>query len=400
MESNDPLRLFSLQFFKELGANVVDSGKNIEVTGVPAKFQKFYGKNEPYKLVFDKNLSSEGELITNESYLLKMMRAYLDNSGDSVLVSLNYKLNVDSLIKDNFTLQNCSLVKATANLDQNFLFKFTFQTTYKYLNEEEKFVNEVYVDNGNIINPDLALFTTVNLNKKDIDMSKLRDYYSIAKESIKDAINRRTAVIASILEDGISKEVARINSYYEQHLKEIDLQIAKINSSGQNTRLKDPLELEKQKVQFADEKELFIKNEQKKHALRLNTKLITTTVMLYPVYSVEAFFKYDSTTRLVIIKFDPVHKKLTNPTCDVCKVSLSELILCNGNHLICRKCGSKCEDCGKISCETCLKQKCSVTKRPICKQCGKVCVKCKAYKNKRFMIADSIGKSFVCRNCG
>src|SRR3989344_8101210 len=220
----EQLRAFSLQFFKELGASVLDSGSSIEVTNVPLKFQKFYGKNEPYKLVFDKNMA--GELITNESYLLKMMRAYLDNSGDSVLVSLNYKLNVDSLIKDNFTLQNCSLVKATANLDQNFLFKFTFQTTYKYLNEEEKFVNEVYVDNGNIINPDLALFTTVNLNKKDIDMSKLRDYYSIAKESIKDAINRRTAVIASILEDGISKEVARINSYYEQHLKEIDLQIA------------------------------------------------------------------------------------------------------------------------------------------------------------------------------
>src|SRR3989344_4111225 len=90
MESNDPLRLFSIQCFKELGANVYECRDYIEVTSVPLKFQKFYGKNEPYKLVFDKSLAAmDAELITPESYLLKMMRAYLDNVGDSVLLALN-----------------------------------------------------------------------------------------------------------------------------------------------------------------------------------------------------------------------------------------------------------------------------------------------------------------------
>ena len=147
MESNDPLRLFSIQFFKELGANVYECRDYIEVTSVPLKFQKFYGKNEPYKLVFDKSLAAmDAELITPESYLLKMMRAYLDNVGDSVLLALNYPIQIDSFIKKNFEIHNCIISKATASINQNFLFKFTFQTTYKFQNEEERFVNDVFVD--------------------------------------------------------------------------------------------------------------------------------------------------------------------------------------------------------------------------------------------------------------
>src|SRR3989338_61180 len=399
MESNDPLRLFSIQFFKELGANVYECRDYIEVTSVPLKFQKFYGKNEPYKLVFDKSVAAmDAELITPESYLLKMMRAYLDNVGDSVLLALNYPIQIDSFIKKNFEIHNCIISKATASINQNFLFKFTFQTTYKFQNEEERFVNDVFVDKGIVINPDLSEFTTSNLNKKDMDMTQLRDYYSIAKEHIKEAINKRTSIIASVLEDSLSKEIARVNSYYEQRVKEIDEQLAKINSSNSKSQ-KDPAVLNAQKQQFVNEKELFVQNEQKKHSLRLNTKLITTAVMLYPLYSVEAFFKSDNVTRLVIIQFDPLNKKMIPPTCDICKTPLSEIILCNGNHLVCRQCGVICEECGKISCETCLKQLCSVTRRRICRQCGRVCVKCKAFKNKRFMTADSIGKSFVCKNC-
>ncbi|MBS3083504.1 hypothetical protein J4423_01735 [Candidatus Pacearchaeota archaeon] len=399
MESNDPLRLFSIQFFKELGANVYECRDYIEVTSVPLKFQKFYGKNEPYKLVFDKSLAAmDAELITPESYLLKMMRAYLDNVGDSVLLALNYPIQIDSFIKKNFEIHNCIISKATASINQNFLFKFTFQTTYKFQNEEERFVNDVFVDKGIVINPDLSEFTTSNLNKKDMDMTQLRDYYSIAKEHIKEAINKRTSIIASVLEDSLSKEIARVNSYYEQRVKEIDEQLSKINSSNSKSQ-KDPAVLNAQKQQFVNEKELFVQNEQKKHSLRLNTKLITTAVMLYPLYSVEAFFKSDNVTRLVIIQFDPLNKKMIPPTCDICKTPLSEIILCNGNHLVCRQCGVKCEECGKISCETCLRQKCSVTNRFICKQCGRVCVKCKAFKNKRFMMTDSVGRQVICRSC-
>lgn len=394
----DQLKQFSLQFFKELGADVSEVGDHLEVSQVPPKFQKFYGKNEPYKIVFDKNLSSMGELVAPESYMLKMMKAYLDNSGDAVLTSLNYKLHVDSFVKDNLKMQNCTVVKATADTSHNFMFKFTFQTTYKYLNEEEKLINEVYVDEGSIVNPDLSKFTVSNTNKKDIEITELRDYYSTAKDYIKESINKKTASIASVLDSSLSKEINRINLYHSQQIKEIDEQLARINSGS--LKSKDPVELEKQKTQIASEKELFIQNEQKKHALRLNTKLITTTIIDYPIYSVEVFFKSNSgVTRLVVVKFDPLKNKIDLPICDLCKSSLTEVILCNGNHLVCRNCGARCEDCNEISCETCLRHICAVTKRRICKQCGRTCTKCKQFKNKRFMIADSSGRTFVCKNC-
>ncbi len=394
----EQLRQFSIQFFKELGAKVNENTDYLEVSEVPAKFQKFYGKNEPYRIVFDKAFASTGELVAPESYLLKMMKAYLDNSGDAVLTSLNYKLNVDSFIKENLKLHNCSVVKATADTVHNFMFKFTFQTTYKYLNEEEKLINEVFVDEGLIVDPDLSKFIVSNTNKKDIDITELRDYYSTAKDHIKDSVNEKTSSIASTLDSSLSKEISRINSYYEQQIKETDEQIARINSGA--LKSKDPIELERQKIQFANEKELFIQNEQKKHALRLNTKLINTTIIDYPIYSIEAFFKSNAgVTRLTVIKFDPLKNKVELPTCDLCKSSLSEIILCNGNHLVCRNCGTRCEDCNEISCETCLRHQCAVTKRRICKQCGRTCVRCKQFKNKRFMIADSSGRSFVCKNC-
>ncbi|MEK6932767.1 MAG: hypothetical protein AABW56_03145, partial [Nanoarchaeota archaeon] len=276
--------------------------------------------------------------------------------------------------------------------------KFTFQTTYKYLNEEEKLVNEVCVDDGSIIYPDLTKFITSNLNKKDIEITELRDYYSLAKENIKDSVNKKTASIAENLENNLSKEISRMDSYYQQQVKEIDEQINKINNN-QSSRPKDPVELERQKLQFASERDLFVQNEQKKHALRLNTKLITTTIIDYPVYSIEAFFKSGIVTRLIIIKFDPLKNKIELPLCDLCKNPLTEIILCNGSHLVCRNCGTRCGDCEEISCENCLKNQCAVTKRRICKQCGRVCVRCKQFKNKRFMDADSIGRSFVCKNC-
>ncbi len=394
----EQLRQFSIQFFRELGAKVSESTDYLEVSEVPPKFQKFYGKNEPYRIVFDKNFSSTGELVAPESYMLKMMKAYLDNSGDAVLTSLNYKLNVDSFIKEQFKLHNCSIVKATAESSHNFMFKFTFQTTYKYLNEEEKLINEVFVDEGAIVNPDLSRFSVSNTNKKDIEITELRDYYSIAKEHIKSSINARTNKIASELDSSLSNEIARINSYHEQQVKEIDEQIARIKSGA--LKSKDPVELERQKIQFVTERDLFIQNEQKKHALRLNTKLITTTIIDYPIYSIESFFKSNAgVTRLVVVKFDPLKNKIDLPTCDLCKNSLNEIILCNGNHLVCRNCGARCEDCSEISCETCLRHQCAVTKRRICKQCGRVCVKCKQFKNKRFMDADAGGRSFVCKNC-
>ncbi len=396
--ANNDLRNFTIKFFKELGASVQESGDVLLVTQVPIKFQKFYGKNEPYTIGFDGSKSSLSvEIVTSESYLLKTMRGYLDNTGESVLQKLSYSLQADSLVKSKLVLRNCSISKINHSMVSKPIIKFTFQTSYKYLNDEDRLVNDIYTDNNKIIFPDIYKFKIESLKNKEFDTPDLRANYELAKNKIKDLISSKTNSIANQLEDTLSKEVQRIKDYNSQQLKEIENQINKVLAKNPNL---DISAYESQKKQFISERDLQIANEEKKYALRINTKLLTTSVILIPTYNFEVFFKNQNIVRLVLMSYDPFYDKFVFPNCDLCKKMLSEIILCNGNHLVCRECGAECSDCGEISCNQCLKQECAVTKRKICRQCGATCSKCRLFKNKRFMIKDSLGRYVVCRDCG
>ncbi len=395
---DNPLRTFTVKFFQELGASVETSGNSLIVSGVPVKFQKFYGKNEPYTIAFDNIQSSLSvEIVTSESYLLKTMRSYLDNTGESVLQKLVYQLQADSLIKSKLTLRNCAISKINNNITYRPFVKFTFQTTYKYLNDEERIVKDVFIDNLQVIKPDLSKFRVDSLKNKDFEIPSLRESYEFAKNKVKELISSKTGSIAKQLDDTLAKEMQRINDHSSQQIREVDTQIAKARAKNPNF---DTSAYESQKKQFISERDLQIANEEKKYSLRINTKLLTTAVILSPVYDFEVFFKNEGITRLVLLSYEPLHDNFSFPYCDLCKKQLNEIILCNGNHLVCRDCGAECEDCGKISCNQCLKNKCSITHRKICRDCGAVCSKCKLFKNKRFMIKDSLGRYNVCRTCG
>lgn len=393
----EQLKFFTIKFFKELGAKVVESEKSLLVTEVPVKFQKFYGKNEPYTIIFENNSSLHStELITSESYLLKTMRSYLDNTGESVLQKLIYSLQSDSLIKSNLLLRNCTISKINNALIHKPIIKFTFQTTYKYLNDEDRLVSDVFVDKKSVIFPDLKKFKIDSLRNKEIDISDLRENYEVAKLKVKEMISSRTSEIAKQLEEVLAKEVQRINVHHSQQVKEIENQIVRAKTKNLNIDLSV---YESQKNQFLSEMALQLNNEEKKYSLKINTKLLTTAVILCPLYNFEVFFKNENITRLVLLSYEPLYNKFVFPLCDLCKNSLKEIILCNGNHLVCRDCGAECEDCKDISCNQCLKQECAVTHRKICKKCGSTCVKCKQFKNKRFMIKDNLGRYSICRNC-
>ncbi|MGV8142059.1 MAG: hypothetical protein ACP5NS_00295 [Candidatus Pacearchaeota archaeon] len=396
--TDNPLRNFTVKFFSELGAKISEDGESLVISGVPTKFQKFYGKNEPYTIAFDNSKSSLSvEIVTSESYLLKTMRSYLENTGESVLQKLVYSLQADSLIKSKLLLRNCSISKINNNLSYKPIIKFTFQTTYKYLNDEERLVNDIFVDKDSSISLDFGKFRIDSLKNKEFDIPNLRDNYELAKNKVKDLILPRTTELANELESTMSKELQRINDYHIQQVKEVDVQIAKAKSKNMAT---DLTVYDAQKKQFISERDLQLANEEKKYALRINTKLLTTAVILSPVYDFEVFFKNGDTIRLILLSYDPLYDKFSQPSCDLCKKQISEIILCNGNHLVCRDCGAECEDCAKISCVQCMKNKCAITHRNICKECGAVCSKCKMFKNKRFMIKDPLGRYTICRNCG
>jgi hypothetical protein len=391
------LRQFTVKFFSQLGANVLDNGETISVSGIPLKFQKFYGKNEPYTIAFDSKYSSLSiEVVTSESYLLKTMRSYLDNTGESVLQRLKFNLPIDSILKDKLTLRNCTISKINTNLSYLPILKFTFQTSYKYMNDENKIVTDIFIDSKMVIEPDFKMFIIDSLKDKNFDISEIKENYELAKNKLRDRIESKTKEISIMLENGLSNEIKRIEEHNLQQIKEVDTQINKAKARNINF---DVSNYEAQKKQAINEKNLQIQNEEKKYSLKISTKLLTTSVIMRPIYNLEVFFKTKEVTRLIVFNFDPLYNRFNLPSCDDCKNEISEIVLCNGNHVVCKNCGDYCEDCGQISCIQCLKNKCVVTHRKLCKQCGTNCIKCRAFKHKRFFVKDSVGRYLICTNC-
>ena len=78
------------------------------VVKVAMDFQKYYGKRGPYKIVFDREQAEDGfEVVARGSYLLKMMASYLDKSGETTLLKINFNVNPEDELLKRVVLENC-----------------------------------------------------------------------------------------------------------------------------------------------------------------------------------------------------------------------------------------------------------------------------------------------------
>src|SRR3989344_561333 len=115
------LKKFTETFFKNLGCSVTCGEKFIEVKNVPEKFEKFFGKNGPYKISFDKKYSDDGiEIVSNGSYLLKSMKNYLENSGGTTLLKINFVVNPEEEISTRIKIENASIDKISKKYANKF----------------------------------------------------------------------------------------------------------------------------------------------------------------------------------------------------------------------------------------------------------------------------------------
>lgn len=406
MEKSNLLIKFATQFFNEIGAEIDSSPNMMVVKNIPPKFEKFYGKKGPYKIVYDKSVSNDSEeLLTPESYLLKAMRGYLDNKGSSTLVKLKVNDNIEDILKENLELPNSKIIKVNLSHKLKNLTKFTFQTNYSYLNQEEKIVNELILNNGLIADIDLSKFSFTELKPRELPQESIKQSYELAKIKLKELIFPKTQEIASELDSQIDDELKRINEHFEQQVKEIDDKLRKLKERLIKKDPNSPIpeeeinSYESKKKEFERERDFSIQNENKKYALKISTKLLNTTIIMYPLYDLEVFLKSQNKTKLIIIPFNPLNKELLFPNCERCLQQIKELILCNGSHIVCRECATRCEDCNEISCEICLSKKCAQTDRKICRECGLTCYKCKSFKHKRFMNKDNLTNKPICKEC-
>ncbi|MCW8965399.1 MAG: hypothetical protein OQK82_01735 [Candidatus Pacearchaeota archaeon] len=384
---NSKLPTLIEKFFLNLKADITKKENALIVTNVPANFEKFYGKKSPYEFVFDKTHKTQtNELIENSHFLLKTISNFLDNSGKTTLLKIQFNFDKEN-IKNKIKLNNCQIEKLIPKKKHNFFFRFTFHTTFQYLNEKEKMINEIYIYNNEIINGNLSNYNIIEGSTKEVILPEIKEPYTLAKEKLKELINPKTISISQELSKKLDKEINRINSHFEIVKQELHTK----NPDQKTTQEKqEELNLDKQR-------ELDI--EKQRHSLNLGTKLFNTTLIYYPVFTYDCFLKNHKNKRIIELSFDPLLEKTKEIFCESCKQKTPEIFFCSSGHISCKNCFTKCESCTQPYCKKCVKTICTECNKKICKNCSIRCFSCGNTICKTHATKDKISGRYFCRKC-
>ena len=381
---------FIEKFFTSIGSRCIYQDKVLTITDTPQSFQKFYGKNEPYRFTLDRSKKNdEIELLDKTSYIIKTISAYLENSGQTTLLKIDFKIDPEIEIKKRLRLKNSRLIRLSPRKKFDMFFRFTFHTSFQYLNEKIKIINEIYIHDGKIINGDLNDYPVIEGKKSDIRIPDLKEPYFMAKEELKNKLQEKTKKIAEELSIKLEKEIHRIDAHFDKEDKELKENFEKAKEKLKElTEEGDFSKIDRQEkiIQNIKEKlkpderekdkERSILIEKNRHGLNVNNKLFNTTLIYHPICSFDALIKNQETKKIVNIDFNPLTEKLEKIKCDSCSKKTDEIYLCSNEHITCKDCFTHCGSCGKEYCKKCISTKCDLCSANICNDCKTRCFGC------------------------
>lgn len=404
---------FIEKFFTNLGAEVILQGDFLIVSNIPDSFERFYGKKGPYKFVFDPvKLTPDSEFIEKGSYTMKAISSYLENSGQTTLLKINFDLDPENEIKQHLRFVNCKLERLVRKKKFNFFFRFTFHTTFQYINENEKIINNIYVHNGKIIGGDLSSYILEEGDKNEVKIPEIKESYFIAKEGLKEKIKTKTEELTFELNNRLEKEKQRIERHFSKENEEFADILEK--AKGRLSNLEEAQDYEKidrqrktiqgirEKIneeELEKDKERAIQIERQKHSLNINNKLFNTTLIYYPLHTFDSTLKSANAKRIIEINFDPLTKITNFLFCEACDKKINEIFLCRTGHISCRDCFIVCESCRKEHCKKCIKIKCEQCNKNICKDCSERCFRCGKLVCNSHTKKDRISQRSFCNNC-
>jgi hypothetical protein len=434
-----------------------DKGGNVLIIeDVPRGFEDLYGKTAPYRFSFISGIENS-EFVGKGSSLLAAIQQFLKGAGKTTLLKIDFDVDPMVEIDKALSLKNCEINSLVKKYKNSFFSRFTFMTTFRYLNESEQVVNEIYVHDGKIVAGDLSGYRVLEGESQAVSQERVKEDYAIAKNILKDFLVSKTNEIGEALGRKVEEEVERIQDHYSNLLgelgKEFKKTVEKINeielalgnmggaargipskegtdevpsSSGREVlltrldRLKKILaKIEKEgAVENAlKEKEFTIKDTMHKHSLNIDNKLVNTTVIYYPVFSFNLFLKGDSSVarnsvpselgakvpvssgRFVEMNYDPLTRTLNKLVCESCGKDIVRLNLCAAGHISCDDCLEKCGECGKSFCGKCLKRSCLACGKLLCKDCAIMCGGCRKYVCENHMRKDCVSGDDRCVSC-
>lgn len=317
---------FILEFFKN--SKIKDEKGILTISEVPPDFENFVGKKSPYKFVFDINLHDkvrDSELIMQGSYFLLAIRNYLSDKGQTSLLKINIKQDLEELSK-NPKLKKYKILEITESKDV--IYEFSFLSTYQYLNNKKQSISKFLIQNKELLQIDLVNFKTQQGNKEDIQGLDPLESYKIAKKILDERVSKEIKPINLILKEKLEKELFRLKDHYFKQIKEKDEEVEtcanKINMLKSKLRhtsydrdidtikrmiLESEKRLEMLKRKSYRERlhteEIFhINDEVEKHVLSIKNFLINITVFYYPIYNIRVLGKSN------VLKYNPVLDKI------------------------------------------------------------------------------------------
>lgn len=419
MESKEKLQNFIVRFFENLRAELVWDGRILIVKNVPESFEEAYGKKAPYCFVFEKqDQNSINELVESGCKILEVIKRSLENLGNTTLLKLDFDLDPTEIIRKRLQLKSYNVSDLKMSSKNKFFYRFTFQTSFHYLNKKEQILNEVYVHDGEIVKGDLSGYPVSEGKKEEISVEDIEKNYEIAKLTIKSLTNNKTHEISKYLTQEIESEIAGVKEHFSHQAKEIEEQIKKerrrvitlgdelmaFNSEDLKERLErarknlERLEGSDEFKRINKEEILTIENIQHKYSLNIENKLINTTVIYYPEFIFSIFFD-NNLKKQIKISYNPLTDKIGKPLCTLCTKEITKINICSEGHIACSNCLDICKGCGENFCKNCLKHSCAYCGKKFCKNCVFRCNTCGKYFCKAHITKDIMTGEFGCVKC-
>lgn len=406
------LARFTEQFFTSLKAQVAWKGDVLEISKVPESFESWAGKKGPYRLVFHPDHEqADTDLITKGSFLLKSMTSFLEQRGQTSFATL-VPLNDPTEAVEKLPLKNTKIAHIAKHATYLPLYQFTFATTLSYLNKKEQNLYHLLVSQGKVFESSLDTFTKQQGRKEEIPEEESRPSYELAKAEVRRRMQPAVTKAATELQEKLTKEQARIAAHYEAHRKELDLTKRKLEHQLQEALKENNFpkigKVQEQLKQFnhqalteklTQEESFLIKDEHQKHALGVDTKLVSTAVFALPTFKLDLFLTGQHITRTLSLSIDPLHPGIPVLTCTSCPAKLYEIWLCTSGHLSCLKCLAGCELCREPVCKSCRIQRCASCNKELCKNCALRCPGCFTTKCSSHFGVDYMTNQKRCSSC-
>jgi hypothetical protein len=394
------LRKFVESFFSNIGATLSSDSGILIVQSVPKDFESASGKKAPYRLRFDGNGDDSSELITKGSTLLKTITSYLESRGQTTLIKLDFSRDYKKELEHYFSFRNSKIEAFSQKAKYQGFPRFSMTTTLQYLNEKEQITNHICINDGKLIDISLDKYAHAEGKKEEAPSLELKKSYDIAKENLKEIIRKRVENTADNLSKKLERETERIKDHYMKQNKEfedlmtkyreqkssVEKQLEKAKESDISTlkvrldKINDSIsQLEKSgaKEKWETELAFFLADEKNKHSLRVNTRLINTSIIYYPVLTFELVLASSRASRKVSVTYDPFRDSITkNLNCDSCSREIHEVFLCSSGHIACSSCLESCGACNSPICLSCMKKMCDFCGKKLCKKCTTRCSAC------------------------